>query len=69
MEFFHLTFLAQVMAHSNMKSLASCNHDISGMYVTVKSRGIPFFRFNEWIGNHIDSIVAEIKKKKALSKN
>ena len=54
-EFFNMTLLAQVLSHKHQKQLIELNLDAEVLLKEVKKQGIPFFNWNNWIAEHIES--------------
>ena len=63
-EFFNMTLLAQVLSHKHQKQLIELNLEADVLLKEVKRQGIPFFNWNNWIAEHIETNLARFQEMK-----
>ena len=64
-----MTLLSHVMTHQKQKQLIEIQGDAEKLFKEVKEQGLPFFKWNDWIGNYIETSLIEYEqyKKNRLS--
>ena len=57
-----MTLLSQIMNHKKQKQLIEMQTAGDKLFLQCKQKGIPFFKWNEWIATHIETSLANFEK-------
>ena len=62
-EFFHMTYLANILPHPQRNKLIQLfgNQHYEKLYSQAQRMGLPFYKWNEWIKAQLDDAVAQHK--------
>ena len=63
-EFFYMTLLSQIMTHKKQKQLIEIQADAEKLFKECKSKGVPFFDWNDWISTHIEITLEKLSNYK-----
>ena len=65
-----MTLVSQIMTHKKQKSLIEMQADGEKLFQQVKQQGLPFFKWSDWISNHIEDSLKRFEqyRKSRLSK-
>jgi len=69
-EFFVMTLVSQIMTHKKQRQLIEMQADADKLFLKCKNSGQPFFKWHDWIGNHIETSLTQLAefKKNRLAK-